>query len=585
VARPKGSSNHTHTPTLATPAPSNRPPDSHRGGAGDCARVNGGAGVRQQYMSPLSTIQDVARKALSSIEWFSRLVVKRPLRKYQLAPALAIVDSVIHHKGLEFAVMFPRQSGKNETQGQLEAYLLTLFQQIPGAQIVKAQPTMRPQGLNALARLERSLRNDWNTPRNAQGAGRPHWHTAHGHQIKLGEAMIAFFSANPDANTVGATATLLLECDEAQDVLEAEWEKKFMPMAASTNATVVYWGTAWTRRTLLAKAVRAMRELEAKDGVQRVFIVTPDQVAAENPQYGKFIARQVAKHGRQHPLVKTQYFNEEIDAEGGMFPPARRALLQGTHKRQQQPATDKVYCLLLDVAGEDEGAVGDPNSTRAGRTDTLSLENPKRDATVLTIVEVDLSTLSDPVLVAPTYRVVERAIWVGEPHAKLYAIIRAIAIGWRARYLVADATGVGAGLVSFLGNALGLADPAAGAGGVIPFDFTSSSKSKLGWDFLGIVDSGRFQTYAAAAGDADAATFNTELEFCQYEVMPGPGRLLRWGVPDGTRDPATAELVHDDALLSAALVAVLDAQPWAADTGPGTILHTPDPLDDMSEGF
>jgi len=504
----------------------------------------------------MSTLTDVTTRTLSDIYWFSRLVVRRPLRHYQLAPARAIVDSVLHHKGLEFAVMFPRQSGKNESQAQVEAYLLNLFQRVPGAQIVKAQPTMRPQGLNAMARLERSLRNDWN---------RGQWSKANGYQVKLGEAMIAFFSANPDANTVGATASLLLECDEAQDVLEAEWEKKFMPMAASTNATVVYWGTAWTRRTLLAKAIRHLRELEALDGVQRVFIVTPDQVAEENPAYGDFITRQVAKLGRQHPLVRTQYFNEEIDAEGGMFPPARRALMLGSHARQEQPQPGLIYCLLLDVAGEDEGATGE-------RTDTLALENPKRDATVLTIVEVDLSTLSDPVLAAPTYRVVDRRLWIGEPHARLYGVIRALAKAWRARYLVADATGVGAGLVGFLAKALP-------ADTVIPFTFNSSSKSKLGWDFLGLVDSGRFKA------PADAATFWKELEFCQFEVMPGPGKLLRWGVPDGTRDPATAELVHDDTVLSAALCAVLDEQPWAADTGPGTVLHQVDPLDAMSEGF
>jgi hypothetical protein len=511
----------------------------------------------------MSILQTVAKKWLSDIYWFSRLVVRRPLRNYQLGPARAIVDSVLHHRGLEFAVMFPRQSGKNETQGQVEAYLLNLFQRVPGAQIVKAQPTMRPQGLNALARLQRSLRNDWN---------RRQWDTRHGYQVHLGEASVFFFSANPDANTVGATASLLLECDEAQDVLEAEWEKKFMPMAASTNATVVYWGTAWTRRTLLAHAIAHLREQELIDGIQRVFVVTPGQVAAENPDYGAFIARQVARHGRQHPLIKTQYFNEEIDAQGGMFPPARRALMLGTHPRQTEgPTLGKIYALLLDVAGEDEGAIGE-------RTDTLALENPKRDATVLTIVEVDLSTIADPLLAAPTYHVVDRRIWVGVQHAKLYAQIRALALAWRARYLVADATGVGAGLVGFLAKALP-------ADVVLPFEFTSSSKSKLGWDFLGMCDTGRFQEYALDDADPDSATFWREAEFCQYEVVPGPGRLLRWGVPDGTRDPATAELVHDDALLSAALVAVLDAQPWAADTGPGSILRPADPLDEMNEGF
>jgi hypothetical protein len=234
--------------------------------------------------------------------------------------------------------------------------------------------------------------------------------------------------------------------------------------------------------------------------------------------------------------------------------------------------------LLLDVAGEDEGAIGE-------RTDMAALENPKRDATVLTIVDVDLSTLSDPVLQAPTYRVVSRRLWVGVKHSTLYGILRLTAATWRARYVVADATGVGAGLVSFLTNALGAAEPELGAGGVLPFIFTGASKSKLGWDFIGICEAGRFQTYQPDPGEPEAATWQTELEFCQYEVMPGPAHLLRWGVPDGTRDPATAELVHDDTVLSAALVAVLDEIAWSADTGPGTLLHMPDPLASMEKGF
>lgn len=537
----------------------------------------------------MTILQTVAKKWLADVYWFSRLVVKRPLYNYQLTPARAIVDSVLHRRGLEFAVMFPRQSGKNETQAQVEAYLLNLFQRVKGAQIVKAQPTFQPQAINAISRLQRALRNDWNRER---------WGTRYGFQVHMGECSIGFFSAEPQANAVGATASVLLECDEAQDVLEAEWEKKFVPMAASTNATVVYWGTAWTSRTLLAKTIRHLRELEAKDGIRRVFVVTPDQVAEENPAYGQFVERQVAKKGRQHPLIKTQFYNEELDAEGGMFPPARRLLMQGDHPRQDAPTDGKIYALLVDVAGEDEGALGD-------RTDTLALENPKRDATVMTIVEVDLSTLDDPVLQAPTYRAVSRRLWTGVKHSTLYGILRQTARTWRARYVVVDATGVGAGLASFLSNALGAADPALGVGGVLPFIFTGASKSKLGWDFLGICEAGRWQEYSRGAGvqrgggenltpapllpsapaDRESATFWNELEFCAYEVLPGPAHLLRWGVPDGTRDPATAELVHDDTILSAALVAALDELPFAVDTGPGAVLHQADPLASMEKGF
>jgi hypothetical protein len=51
------------------------------------------------------------------------------LREYQCSPMLAILKSVLAHRGLSFVIMFPRQSGKNELQAQLECYLLTLLSQ------------------------------------------------------------------------------------------------------------------------------------------------------------------------------------------------------------------------------------------------------------------------------------------------------------------------------------------------------------------------------------------------------------------------------------------------------------------------
>lgn len=502
------------------------------------------------------------KKGLSRIELFSRLILRRPLHEYQLAPARAIIDSVRHGRGLEFAVMFPRQSGKNETQAQVEAFLLTCNQLRAGAEIVKAQPTFQPQALNSMRRLKDTIDRQW------IGGG---WRPAKGYQVHLGRACMTFFSADSSASVAGATASLLLECDEAQDVREADWDKKFLPMGASTNVTVVYWGTAWTSRTLLAKTIRHLRTLEAQDNVPRVFVVTHEQVAAVNSEYGRFVARQVAKKGRQHPLIRTQYFNEEIDGEGGMFPSSRRALMRGLHRRLEAPLPDRLYALLLDVAGEDEGAKGD-------RLDLAALENPKRDATALTIVEVDVSTLADALIGAPTYRVVHRRLWVGTRHTALYAELRALALHWRARYLVADNTGIGAGLVSFLSKTLP-------AGTVIPFEFNTRTKSDLGWDFLALCDAGRWQDYEPGAGDPAAITFWMELEFCQYEALPGPNHVLRWGVRDGTRDPDSGELIHDDTVLSAALVTALDDQPWHVPTGPTHIIRGKDPLDEMSRGY
>ncbi|HYP18819.1 MAG TPA: hypothetical protein VEY08_01995, partial [Chloroflexia bacterium] len=116
---------------------------------------------------------------------------------------------------------------------------------------------------------------------------------------------------------------------------------------------------------------------------------------------------------------------------------------------------------------------------------------------------------------------------------------------WAVRHLVVDATGVGAGLAGFLGQAL--------AGRVVPFVFGSASKSQLGWDFVGLVESGRYKEYAED-GEADTGLFWTQVEACQAQVGEGPGKPLRWGVE--------SRATHDDLLVSAALCAVLDRLDW-----------------------
>ena len=462
------------------------------------------------------------------------------LRAYQQAVARAVVDSVLGGKGLSFVVLFPRQSGKNELQAQIECYLLARLAK-QGAEMVQVSPTWKPQSLNAMRRLERVLRHHPRT--------RKLWHKEQGYVYRLGEARIYFLSGEPTSNVVGATASTLLSCDEAQEVLTTKWDKELAPMAASTNATRVFWGTAWNSQTLLARELRAARELEAADGIRRAFVLTADEVAQEVPAYGRFVEEQVRRLGRMHPLVRTQFFSEQVEAQGGMFDEARLRLVQGTHARRSAPEAGKLYALLVDVGGECR-----LEAQGAGRAEAQP-EEGARDATALVIVEVDVSTLADAGLGAPTYRVVGWHTWTGAAHSALYAEIKALAEHWQSRYVVIDATGVGAGLASFLEKAL--------PGRVLPFVFTQKSKSDLGWRFMAIVETGRFKLpVPSALALAEDERMLSQLQHCQAQVLEGPGRTLRWGVPDGTRHAATGALVHDDLALSAALCAVLDEQSW-----------------------
>ncbi len=523
-------------------------------------------------------------RVYSDILAFAEIASGLKLRAYQKAVAAAVAESVIHKRGLTFVVIFPRQSGKNELQAQIETYLLALFQE-RDAEIVKASPTWKPQSMNAMRRLERILK------RNLISRGR--WSKESGYIFLFGSARMFFLSGAPSANVVGATASTLLECDEAQDVSIEKWDKEIAPMAASTNATRVFWGTAWTSRTLLAREKRAALKAQEGDGIQRVFELSADEVRKEVPAYGKHVDAEIAKHGRNHPFIRTQYFSEEIDEQSGMFPVERQAMMQGAHAPQATPKAGAVYAFCIDVGGEALTLSPSPND---GRGEALTPgpspndgrgESREHDSTALTIVEVELSQLSDPLCPGPAFHVVHRRAWTGVGQIRLYQEISALAAFWCPHRMIVDATGVGEGLAGFLDHRW--------SGQVIRFKFTAQSKSDLGWKFLTLVETGRYKEFAPqaaaqAAGVSDPgysgeqrlqAEFWRQCRFMQMEVLPGPGKLMRWSVPDGTRDPATGERVHDDLVLSAALCAAL-YQDGDFGVAKSEVIEAPDPLKSLA---
>lgn len=470
----------------------------------------------------MSQLAPALRELYGDVARFSRAMWPQyALRRYQQGPARAVVESVRRGGGDTFCVVFSRQAGKDEVLAQVQAYLLHLLR-LSGGTVVLGAPTLNPQAISSRDRLVARLR--------ACRALAPH-RTREGRIVEVGQAAAHFLSAGPEANSRGATASRLLIANESQDIEPARWDAVFDPMAASTNATTVFMGTVWTDRTLLARQMAYCRELERRDGRRRLYLVAWEEVARELPAYGDRVRSRMAQLGAQHPLIRTEYCLEELAGDGGLFGRDRQSLMRGDHARLEGPRPGQTYALCVDVAGEEEDQV-------AGEEIDLS---DRRDATALTVVEVDLASCDDPLIGRPSYRVVERRLWVGERHATLYAVLLAEAQRWRARWVLVDATGVGAGLAGFLGKALGRR--------LLPFVFTSKSKSDLGWWFLAAIDSGRVRDYADDGRD-DTALYWRQLGAVEYEVLEGPGRLMRWSVPSAT--------LHDDLVLSAALLGYLD---------------------------
>jgi hypothetical protein len=474
---------------------------------------------------------------MSPIERFAAYIVGTPLYPYQAEAANAILHSIDNDLGWIITVMMSRQSGKNQLSAILEAFLL--FSRRKGM-IVKAAPTFNPQVTNSRRRLMSLLENQFCNKRiwtsYAQIGLAP---SAETRLLKrhVGPSVM-FFSADPESNVVGATADLLLEIDEAQDVTTDKFDKDFRPMASTSNATTVLYGTAWSDDTLLARQRAYNLEQEERTGQRRHFEYDWRACAAANPNYEKFVLGEIERLGEDHLAIQTQYFLRSISGAGYFFNELQRTLLSGSHVWETRPDPEPGVCYVagLDVGGEERADPHDPEKT-----------NVKRDATVLTIGRVQYNELQ-----LPTVEIVHHIWWTGMTYPDQYAGVLALCERWNIRHLVIDNSGQGAGLASLLVEKLG-------AERVEAYTFTRPSKSRLGYQLLALVNSGRLKLYNAHR--APGEIFNE----CWQQIRKARYALP---VPETINFYVAPHEGHDDFLISLALCAqALEAiiQPAAAE--------------------
>jgi hypothetical protein len=252
-------------------------------------------------------------------------------------------------------------------------------------------------------------------------------------------------------------------------------------------------------------------------------------VAKYNPAYLGYVEGERQRLGESHPLFQTQYCLNPLHGGGGFLSPGQRAQLRGSHSRQYQPPAaegGRIYVAGIDLAGEAE----------EGRDSALRSIKPRQDSTVVTIGELEPPAPDDPGQ-EPRIRVLEHRWWTGRPHTELYPqLVDVLKNVWGCRRVAVDRTGVGEGVASFLSRALGSTT-------VIPFHFTQQSKSKLGFELLAAINSGRLKVYAPD-GSEECQEFWQELERAKSTFRPN--QTMNFFV-----DPTQG---HDDFLMSLALL-------------------------------
>ena len=432
-----------------------------------------------------------------------------PLRPYQQEAARAVLASVDANDGATLTIEIARQGGKNELAARIEAALL-LRRALTGGEIIKCAPTRRPQLDVSMRRLRRAL----------DGAARP-LTREHADAFEVGRARIHFLSAARHANVVGHTASLLLAADEAQQIDAEKFDRDFRPMAAAHNATTVLYGTTWDDRALIERVRQANEEAARRGRPVRSFRFPWQTVAHYVPGYAAYVGAERERLGERHPLFLTQYCLEPLPGAGRLFNRNDLRALQGNHGRMRGPAAGERYVAGLDIAGgDDAGAVGAP----AGR-----------DSTVLTVARLGEPGEGD-VTGEPRAEIVELAEWTGVPHERLLAQAADALALWRVERVAIDATGIGETIARIIAVRLGEAR-------VEAIKFTRESKSRIGFELLAAVQTGRVKLFASDGSD-EARRFREQAERAR----------VAWR-PDGTMsffvDPAEG---HDDYLVSLALL-------------------------------
>ncbi len=440
------------------------------------------------------------------------------LRRYQQHAGYVILDSVQRSLGRTITVEMARQGGKNELSAHVELAVL-VDAKFKGGEAVKTAPTFEPQ-------LRISMRRLWHRLAR-EGFG--HLARRSGNAIELGRARILFLSAEPDANVVGHTASLLLEVDEAQDIEPEKFDRDFRPMAATTNATTVLYGTAWDARTLLERAKQSNLAAERRDGERRHFSYDWQVVARYNPAYAGYVETERARLGETHPLFLTQYCLKPIAGGGRLFSASQRAQLAGAHERLSGPVLGEAYVAGLVLGGGSDLTPDLPSSGGEART-------REHDATVLTIGRL----VYDPTLTwsaEPRIEIVEHVAWSGEPHERLIPrLIDLLRNVWRVERVAVDATGLGETAARMLAATLGESK-------VAGVKFTSESKSKLGFELLAAVNGGRLKAYRGD-GSPEHREFWRQAELAR--VAYRANRTMNFFV-----EPADG---HDDYVISASLL-------------------------------
>lgn len=421
--------------------------------------------------------------------------MKKPLHWPQVAAIRLIEKHMDENAGVTVTIRSARQTMKNEVSATIETRALLRYKK-SGGEIVKVAPTYKPQIVNSKRRLDRMIRADPLIRPKPRGY-------REGYIKEFGSASVQFLSGDRNANVEGATASLLLEIDEAHHIDKAKFEEAFGPMTASTAAATVMYGVAAAKQDLLYE-----QRVYNESRNPALNLQYPADIWCELlPAYAKHYAERVAKLGEDHPIILTQYRLIDIESMGGFFNRFQQGMiLSGEHERKKGREDERQILVTIDIAGEDE----EGEDLDADRTDS------NRDQTVAQIWAIDWSKAKHGI---PEIRLLDIYFWVGAPLSERNSpsglpgqqeMLLKLLETWRADAAVIDGRGVGEQIAGYLENNYSRAR-------VVVYKASKESVSEDCYTLLAFVNNGQIKAFKND-GSAEYQEFKRQIEHAAKKI-------------------------------------------------------------------
>jgi hypothetical protein len=266
---------------------------------------------------------------------FLAVLVGHDLHTYQKPFARRMIESVLINDGEEITALASRQSGKSETVADVVATLMILL-----PRLARLYPDLLGQyrdgffvGLfaptegqadtlfgRAVTRLtsERAI-EIMGDPEIDDGPGKPGGSTRAVSLKKSGSVMM-MMTANPRAKIESKTFHLIV-VDECQEVDDFILKKSISPMLAYGNGTMIKTGTPTTTKNNFYHSIQLNRRRQTSGGRgvrQNHFEWDWKAVAKVNPNYGKFIQKEILRIGEDSDEFQMSYCGRWL-IDRGMF--------------------------------------------------------------------------------------------------------------------------------------------------------------------------------------------------------------------------------------------------------------------------